>query len=306
MPRPDYNLGVGGGSHGENTGQMLQKIEEVLEKEKPNCLLVYGDTDSTLAGALAAAKLHIPVVHVEAGLRSYNRKMPEEINRVLVDHLSDLLLTPTTVATKNLEKEGINGEDVKQVGDVMYDAALHYLSKSERPGGLKITENFILTTIHRAENTDDPLRLKNIFSALNELAKTVRVVIPIHPRTTKKIQESDIDTSNLILLDPVGYFQMIWLLQNCEAVITDSGGLQKEAFYFEKKCLTIRDETEWVELISIGANVLVGADKDLILSESSNLSFPELKKSKDLYGVGKSGELIAQIVLHRYKEKASL
>jgi UDP-GlcNAc3NAcA epimerase len=231
IPRPDYNLGIGGGSHGQNTGRMIESVEAALVTESPDWVLVYGDTDSTLAGTLAAVKLHIPVAHIEAGLRSFNRRMPEEINRVLTDHASSLLFTPTDTATRNLANEGISGDRVKQFGDVMYDAALFYKCKAQKPPTLKFDGDFVLATIHRAENTDNPNKLAEIIGALNEIAATKQVILPLHPRTKKVLALSCLKTQNITFIDPVGYLQMIWLLEHCSIVITDSGGLQKEAFY---------------------------------------------------------------------------
>lgn len=292
IPKPAYNLGVGGGTHGQNTGRMLEAIESVLIAEKPDRVLVYGDTDSTLAGALAAAKLHIQVAHVEAGLRSFNKQMPEELNRVLTDQLSSLLFTPTTTATRHLYDEGITGNKVLQVGDVMYDAAIYYRNKAQRPQPLHIDGDFVLSTIHRAENTDNPQRLSNIVSGLNKLAETINVVMPLHPRTRKFLMDSNCDISNIILLDPVGYLQMVWLLEHCKLVVTDSGGLQKEAYFFGKPCVTTRDETEWVELVECGANLLVGANQDLIYSAGMRLKGSTVV-NESFYGDANTGEIIA-------------
>lgn len=290
IPDPNYNLAIGGGTHGQNTGRMIEQIEPILLEEKPDWVLVYGDTDSTLSGALAAAKLHIPVAHVEAGLRSFNRKMPEELNRVLTDHLSDLLLTPTEIATANLSKEGITGDNVRQIGDVMYDATLYYKDKAKKPEGIPAETNFVLCTIHRAENTDDSQRLSSIIKAINEIAKETAVVLPLHPRTRQLLSEGSYDTNNMTLINPVGYLEMIWLLTNCRLVITDSGGLQKEASFFNKPCLTTRDETEWVELVESGMNTLVGADNKKIIESA----LPYLNKKVRLpdhsfYGTGNAG-----------------
>jgi UDP-GlcNAc3NAcA epimerase len=267
IPRPNYNLGVGGGSHGQNTGRMIEKIEAILLEEKPDWVLVYGDTDSTLAGALAAVKLHIPVAHVEAGLRSFNRRMPEEINRLLTDHVSSLLLLPGEGARANLSSEGIEGESVQVVGDVMYDAALFYRAKASRPAETSLQNlapgTFVLCTIHRAENTDDPNRMRQIFAGL--AAIEAKVLLPLHPRTKHRLQSFGIDLpGNVTLIDPVGYLDMVWLEANCSLVMTDSGGVQKEAYFHEKFCITLRDETEWVELVDIGVNQLVGSDANAI------------------------------------------
>lgn len=293
ISRPDYHLGIGGGTHGRNTGRMLEAIEAVILKDKPDWVLVYGDTDSTLAGALAAAKLHIPVAHVEAGLRSFNREMPEEINRILTDHLSSLLFTPTDTATHNLVAEGIGGDKVQQVGDVMYDAALYYRHKAQRPTGITHDSGFILSTLHRAENTDNPERLASIIGALNEVAANTPVILPLHPRTRKLLAHGNYDTRNITFLEPVSYLQMVWLLEHCKLVVTDSGGLQKEAYFFGKPCVTTRNETEWVELVNCGANILVDIGKENIISTCKNdrPTINHLDK-KTLYGTGKSGHLI--------------
>ena len=238
LPKPDYYLGVGGKSHGRMTGEMIAKLEEVMMKEKPDVVLVYGDTNSTLAGAIAASKLHIPIAHVEAGLRSFNMKMPEEINRVLTDRVSKWLFCPTDAAVKNLKREGFphklengNYQVIKKVGDVMYDAVLFYKNLSRKPVGVNFNRDFILCTVHRAENTDNPQRLKSIFEALEEVGKDMQVILPIHPRTKKKMREYNISVKNITLIQPVGYLEMIWLVSNCKLVITDSGGLQKEAYF---------------------------------------------------------------------------
>jgi UDP-GlcNAc3NAcA epimerase len=293
IPEPDYNLGIGGGTHGQNTGRMLEAIEAILLNEEPDWVLVYGDTDSTLAGALAAAKLHIPVAHVEAGLRSFNRHMPEELNRILTDHVSSLLFTPTSTATSNLSNEGIKGVKVQQVGDVMYDAAMYYRDKAQRPIDLNLAEQFILCTIHRAENTDNPERLSNIISALNEIAQTTQVILPLHPRTRKMLSNGKYDTQQITLIDPVSYLQMVWLLEHCRLVITDSGGLQKEAYFFDKPCITTRDETEWVELVTCGANRLAGAEKIEIMSAFHDVvTRPSPVWQNKLYGMGDAGQKI--------------
>lgn len=299
--QPAYNLGIGGGTHGQNTGRMLENVESILHDEKPDYLLVYGDTDSTLAGALAAAKLHIPVAHVEAGLRSFNKKMPEEINRILTDHVSSLLFTPTSTATLNLTKENIAGKKVRQVGDVMYDAALYYATKAQQPKFFdKNINEFILSTLHRVENTDNPTHLENIILALNETAKTLPVVLPLHPRTRNLLSKINLDTSNIILIDPVSYLEMIWLLKHCKLVITDSGGLQKEAYFFNKSCVTTREQTEWVELVDTGSNILAGADRTRILSAINKLENQGFTKEQGLYGDGNSGIKIVE-----YLEKFS-
>ena len=263
IPKPDYHLGIGGGTHGQNTGRMLEAIERVLLDEKPDWVLVYGDTDSTLAGALAAAKLHIPVAHVEAGLRSFNRRMPEEINRVLTDHVSDLLFAPTETAVQNLLREGISSDKVHLVGDVMYDAALYYGEKAEQKSqilprlGLRPKE-YVLATLHRAENTDDPMRLRVILEALAQVHQEMPVVFPVHPRTRKRAEAFGLASllNHVMAIEPVGYLDMLMLEKNARLIATDSGGVQKEAFFYRVPCVTLREETEWVELVELGWNQL--------------------------------------------------
>lgn len=262
IPRPAVNLGIGGGPHGAMTGRQLEGVESVLMESRPDWVLVYGDTNSTLAGALAAAKLRIPVAHVESGLRSFNRGMPEEINRIAVDHVSNLLFTPTSLATSNLLAEGVADSWIRQVGDVMYDAAMFYRHRSRAPEWLDELiapgAPFILCTLHRAENTDDPGRLSAIWNGLAE--SETPVVLPAHPRTQQALRDVLAKNVNHVhVVDPVSYLEMTCLLQRCTSVVTDSGGLQKEAYFHGKPCLTVREETEWVELLDIGANRLVAA-----------------------------------------------
>jgi len=297
IPRPDHNLGIGGGTHGAMTGRQLEAIERVLLDEKPDMVLVYGDTNSTLAGALAAVKLHIPVAHVEAGLRSFNRKMPEEINRVLTDHASDLLFAPTSTAMKNLACEGIPSERAHLVGDVMYDACLFYRDRARVPdwfGALGIDEgDFVLATVHRAENTDDPARLAGILDGLGGCGRPV--ILPVHPRTRNRIDSLGIAlAADLHLMPPVGYLEMVWLEKHCAVVATDSGGVQKEAYFHGKPCVTLRDETEWVELVEAGVNVLVGASEKYITNALNNIV--AVKDNCDLYGVGFSAFEISKLL----------
>jgi UDP-N-acetylglucosamine 2-epimerase (non-hydrolysing) len=267
LKSPDYHLGVGSGTHGYQTGEMLKRIEEVLIKEKPDMVMVYGDTNTTLAGALAAAKLHIPVAHVEAGLRSFNREMPEEINRVLTDHISDFLFCPTQTAVENLRREGIE-KGVYLVGDVMYDAVLLYLDLAEKKSeimerlGLK-PKSYALATVHRAENTDQPERLRSIFEGLERVAEEgLPVILPLHPRTRKQLNTLGIHPKEVQVLDPVSYLDMLFLEKNARVILTDSGGVQKEAFFFRVPCVTLREETEWVETVETGWNTLVGCDPE--------------------------------------------
>lgn len=305
IPKPHYNLHIGGGQHGAMTGQMLDKIEEILLEEKPDVVLVYGDTNSTLAGALAAVKLHIPVAHVESGLRSFNMRMPEEINRILTDRISSWLFCPTKTAVANLEGEGFMGEKVssthivENVGDVMYDAALFYKKIAQPNEKLsntlkEVKHKFYLATIHRAENTDDVERLTNIIRALGAIGKITPVILPLHPRTRNIIEQYNIQTTNIKFIDPISYFDMITLLEKCQGVLTDSGGVQKEAYFFSKPCITLRDETEWVELVEHGYNVLVGADYEKILQAEKELATQKLDFSIELYGDGTAGEKIVQ------------
>lgn len=294
IPKPTYFLGIGGISHGAMTGQMMEKIEEVALKENPDWIMVYGDTNSTLAGALVASKLNIKLAHIEAGLRSFNMKMPEEINRILTDRVSNLLFCPTEIAIENLRNEGFERMNCKVVktGDVMLDGAIFYKKLAIKPS-FKIEENFVLCTIHRAENTDSIANLIGIFDALNEISKEAQIILPLHPRTKKVIESHKIDTSNLTIVDPLGYLEMVWLIDNCNIILTDSGGLQKEAYFFSKQCITLRDETEWVELVNIGANVLVGANKMKIISEFKNRK-NFLNHIEHLYG---SGHASSKIIL---------
>jgi UDP-N-acetylglucosamine 2-epimerase len=269
IPEPDYNLGIGSGSHGKQTGEMLAGIEEILLKEKPDWVLVYGDTNSTLAGALAASKLHIKIAHVEAGLRSFNRNMPEEINRVLTDHLSNLLFCPTDTAVNNLRLEGIT-KGVHQVGDVMYDALQWALDLGDEYSSilarLKLEpKSYLLATVHRAENTDDPARLQGILDAFNQVDEPL--VFPVHPRTRKKLAELAWQpASHVILLDPLRYIDMVFLEKNALVILTDSGGMQKEAHWLEVPCVTLREETEWVETLAGNWNQLAGVDPQKIVS----------------------------------------
>ncbi|MAY13934.1 MAG: UDP-N-acetylglucosamine 2-epimerase (non-hydrolyzing) [Oceanospirillaceae bacterium] len=299
IPRPHIQLDIHGGNHGEMTGRMLAEIEQALLTHKPDRVLVYGDTNSTLAGALAAAKLHIPVAHVEAGLRSFNMQMPEEINRILTDQISDLLFCPTDTAVNNLNNEGFASKPVQvlQVGDVMQDSALLFAEKAAAPAG-DLPDGFILATLHRAENTDNPQRLAAIVSALNTLHKTVApVVLPLHPRTRKLIAQHGLEL-NVHLTNPVGYFEMVWLLDHCSLVLTDSGGVQKEAFFFGKACVTMRDQTEWVELIEAGANELVGADTAKIIDAATLNVGRKVQDTNNLYGGGKAAQRIVDVLLN--------
>ena len=294
IPKPHYNLNINGLSHGAMTGQMLEKIEEILINEQPDWVMVYGDTNSTLAGALAATKLHIKVAHIEAGLRSFNMNMPEEINRILTDRVSNILFCPTQTAIDNLNNEGYEKLDIKVVnsGDVMQDGAMFYKKLAVKPT-VELKNEYILATIHRAENTDDKERLKNIFEALNIIAEKQQVVLPLHPRTKKIIESLELNIENLTIIEPVGYLEMVYLIKNSSMILTDSGGLQKEAYFFEKPCITLRDETEWIELIENKFNVLAGANKNKILDLYDNFEFNN-NFSINLYGAGSASSLIVQ------------
>jgi UDP-GlcNAc3NAcA epimerase len=279
------------------TGQMIEKIEEILIIEKPDWVMVYGDTNSTLAGAIAASKLKIKIAHIEAGLRSFNMQMPEEVNRILTDRVSSLLFCPTKLAVDNLTKEGFDAwkTNAKVIlsGDVMQDGAIFYKDFAQKPIDINISDDFVLCTIHRAENTDDTTKLNNIVSALNEIAKEKQVILPLHPRTKSILEQGSYDVSNLTIIDPVGYLNMVWLIEHCSLVMTDSGGLQKEAFFFTKPCITMRDETEWVELVDNGFNVIVGADKEKILNAYIEYIF-QTNYNIDLYGSGKASKAIVK------------
>jgi len=303
IPKPQYELNINGMGHGAMTGNMIEQIEKVILSEQPDAVLVYGDTNSTLAGALAAAKLNIPVLHVEAGLRSFNMRMPEEINRILTDRISTLLFCPTDVAMANLLAEGFANYHCKflKVGDVMEDAALYYsklaTGTSSIINDLSLTNTrFALCTIHRAENTDNLNNLRAIIQALNDLNNTIKVVLPLHPRTKKILQLNNISTS-FTLIDPIGYFDMLQLLQHCSLVLTDSGGLQKEAFFFNKYCITLREETEWVELIENGYNYIAGTDPDKIIQLAESLYPKPFPPKKDLYGSGHAAANITGVIL---------
>ncbi len=300
---PNINLGVGSGSHGHQTSRMLSGIEDVLINEKPDCLLVYGDTNSTLAGALAAVKLHIPVAHVEAGLRSFNRKMPEEHNRVLTDHCSDLLFCPTQTAIDNLSKEGIT-QGVHWVGDTMYDAVLHFSEIAQQRStiltklGLE-PKQYSLATVHRPYNTDVPENLSSILSTFGEFGETI--VFPVHPRTHKKINALDgfgNYADNIKMISPVGYLDMLMLEQNARLILTDSGGIQKEAYFFKVPCVTLRPETEWVETVEAGWNVLSGVSSKQILKAAGTFLNPSHKigEHKKIYGTGNAAKQIWDIL----------
>lgn len=298
MP-PKYNLEVHEKNQGIMTSKMIIKLEKVILKEKPEWIIVFGDTTSTLAGAIVANKLNIKLAHIESGMRSYNKKMPEEINRIITDRLSNILFCSSKISKQNLISENINTKDYKilNVGDVMFDSILYFKKFSKKPA-IENKNNFILATIHRSENVSNPNILKNIFLSLKQISSDIQVIMPIHPNTRNKVKKLDIKINKLYLISPVSYFEMIWLIQNCKFVITDSGGLQKEAFFLNKICLTLRSETEWIELIEMGVNFLVGTTKKEILKKykrilKKKINFPNSK----VYGSGNTSKKIIKAIL---------
>lgn len=306
IPQPDANLAIGSGAHGQQTGQMLMRLEQVIQEERPDCVLVYGDTNSTLAGALAAVKLQVPVAHVEAGLRSFNRSMPEEHNRVLVDHCADLLFCPTQTAVNLLTTEGIT-HGVHLVGDTMYDAVLQFVELARQQSTILATldldpKHYLLATVHRPYNTDEPENLQGILQAFLSLDEPV--IFPVHPRTRKKISELGLgipsftgarQVNNLHLIEPIGYLDMLVLEQNARLILTDSGGIQKEAFFFAVPCVTLRPETEWVETVETGWNVLVDADPAKIVNAVLSQGWPT-GTPPAVFGDGQASERIVEIL----------
>lgn len=300
--KPDINLEIESKKHGDQTGRMLSAIECHLIDQNPDCVLVYGDTNSTLAGALAASKLNIPVAHVEAGLRSFNRKMPEEVNRVVTDHLSDLMFAPTTAAMENLEREGRDMDRVINVGDVMYDVALRMADRAAKRSDILSLNNlrqgaFVLGTVHRAENTDDKNRLEAIVNGVSKASKHGEIVLPLHPRTRERMRQHGLSFSpDVKIIDPVGYLDMTRLLTSASSVFTDSGGVQKEAYFHGIPCLTLRDETEWGELVSLGWNTLLPpVHEDEVAGAIGNVRRPQMTDSKPLiYGTGNTSNLILE------------
>lgn len=302
IPVPEYYLGIAGGGHGEMTGRMLCALEPVMSAEAPDLVIVYGDTNSTIAGSLTAAKLHIPVAHIEAGLRSFNRYMPEEINRVLTDHMSELLYCPTEIAVQNLKAEGIES-GVHLVGDIMFDAALHFgrIAKdydffnlqNQLPAG-----GYVLATIHRQENTNDPLRLRKIVDALSTLSKEIPVVFPLHPRTHAKLAEMGLTeilkVNGVNLIQPLGYLEMLAMEQNACLIVTDSGGVQKEAYFFRVPCLTLRDQTEWVELVDMAWNRLVDVLNENIADKARLAIGTRGSEQRSPYGFGDTATRIVE------------
>ena len=300
IPKPDYDLGIGSDTHGRQTGRMMMAVEEVVEKEKPDAILVYGDTNSTLAGATVASKLHIPIIHIEAGLRSYNKEMPEEINRIMTDHVSTLLFAPTDLAVNNLAKEGIT-KGVHQVGDVMYDAVLYNMALAEEKHSLKDyklnSKEYVLGTIHRADNTDDKNRLEAILKAFAALGE--KVYLPLHPRTRSKIDSYGLNgileqAGNIEIVEPISYLEMLLLERHAKAIVTDSGGVQKEAYFAKVPCITLRDQTEWVETIETGWNQLVNPLEVNLAEKLSNLQAGE--PIENLYGDGEAAKKIVVIM----------
>ena len=327
IPKPNYNLNVGSSNHGTQTAQMIKGIEEILLKEKPDYIVLYGDTNSTLAGAIAASKINISIVHIEAGLRSYNKAMPEEINRIMCDHVSTLLFSPTKTGYKNLLKEGfkenkppynIDNPGIYHCGDIMYDNSLYFSEIAEKKSSIlpkyQLKQNeFILGTIHRNNNTDDPKRLNAIFEAINKISESERItiVLPLHPRTNKVLQDNlDRDTyiktinNHLIkIIPPVSFLDMILLEKNSEMIITDSGGVQKEAFFFQKPCIIIRSESEWVEIIDCGLGIIADADKSRIYKAFKHFKEIKLPNFNAIFGKGNAAEFICNEMIVQSKNK---
>ncbi len=301
IPVPQINLDINGGGHGEMTAKMLAELEKVMITEKPDAVLLFGDTNSTLAAALAASKLHIPIAHVEAGLRSFNKKMPEEINRILTDHCSEWLFAPTASAVENLNKENIEESKIFKVGDVMYDAAISFSRVAGSPEfeALKRSD-YVLATVHRQENTDDPERLAAIIDGLNDVAEKIDVILPLHPRTRKILGDERLSklSPNFKIIAPIGYFDMLGFQRNAKAIATDSGGVQKEAYFSAVPCITLRDETEWVELIESGWNRLVKPTSKEAVFEGIIEAIGTRGDDVELYGIGNSAK---EIVEHMHK-----
>lgn len=321
IPKPDYNLQVGSGKHGEQTAKMITGVEEILEKEKPDYLIIYGDTNSTLAAALAASKIHVPIVHIEAGLRSYNKKMPEEINRILSDHVSTYLFPPTETGYGNLVKEGFKTNQLPpftmdtpgifNVGDVMYDNTLYFVEVAEKKSSIladhQLTKkNFVLATLHRNTNTDDATALNSIFRAFEEIATVYNIIIvlPLHPRTRKQMEvllEPELtrkieSNPRILLLPPVSFLEMVQLERHARVVLTDSGGVQKEAYFLKTPCIIMRSETEWVEIVENGAAILSGASTEQIVAAYAHFENRPDITYKNIYGDGSAAEKILEIL----------
>ncbi|WP_188455301.1 non-hydrolyzing UDP-N-acetylglucosamine 2-epimerase [Virgibacillus oceani] len=304
LPKPDFYLGIGSGSHGEQTGKMLAALEKVMISVKPDIVLVYGDTNSTLAGSLSAAKLHIPIAHVESGLRSFNKDMPEEINRIMTDHLSNWLFCPSQAAVENLKTEGI-AENVYLTGDIMYDSVLYFRSQAAQQSTIlqKLSlskKSYTLATIHRAENTDEPERLQSILTALRKVKSDI--LLPLHPRTKSKIDQFKLtdllSSSNIKLVEPLNYLDMLAVTSQAKLILTDSGGLQKEAYMFHIPCITLRDETEWIETVKTGWNKVIGSNTQEILDAIKNVTKP--KESPLIFGDGNAGEKIVDTLVNDF------
>lgn len=326
IPKPNFNLNVGSGGHAKQTSEMIIGIESILRSESPDYIILYGDTNSTLAGAIAASKIHIPIVHIEAGLRSFNKSMPEEINRIMCDHSSTLLFTPTSAGLNNLRNEGFSIESnppytndnpgIFHCGDIMYDNSLYFKQISAKQctivNDLELKkDNFILSTIHRDNNTDNPSRLSAIFSALIEIAETdkIQIVIPLHPRTRKlldsnlesKLLESIISNKLIKLIPPVSFLEMIALENNCSLIMTDSGGVQKESYFFNKPCVILRSETEWIEIVNEGVAIIADANKELIIKSYNKLKDKTFIDLPQLFGDRKAAEFICNTIINSYK-----
>ena len=323
IPQPDYNLGVGSASHGVQTAKMIEGIEEILLKEKPDYLVLYGDTNSTLAGAIAASKIHVPIVHIEAGLRSFNKSMPEEINRICCDHCSTLLFSPTATGFKNLVNEGFNPDNKKKFtidnpgiyhcGDVMYDNSKHFANVADQKSQILDKEglrgvDYVLCTIHRDNNTDQPERLNAIFNALLKISEEKTIVLPLHPRTSKLLNtnlKEDLfnkisDNKNIKIMPPASFFDMIVLERHAQMVVTDSGGVQKEAFFFQKPCLILRSETEWKEIVECGAAVITDADEDKIVESFNNFMENPPHNYPEFFGDGNAAVFICKEMLENF------
>ena len=323
IPAPNYNLGVGSASHGVQTAKMIEDIEEILLKEKPDYIVLYGDTNSTLAGAVAASKIHVPIVHIEAGLRSFNKSMPEEINRICCDHCSTLLFSPTATGYKNLVNEGFNPDNKRRFtidnpgiyhcGDVMYDNSKHFANIADKKSQILDKEglrgvDYVLCTIHRDNNTDQPERLDAIFKALLKISESKTVVLPLHPRTSKLLNvnlekslfEKITNNPNIKILPPASFLDMIVLERHAQMVVTDSGGVQKEAFFFQKPCLILRTETEWKEIVECGAAVITDADEERIIKSFNNYMENPPHKFPEIFGDGKAAEFICKEMLENF------